>query len=430
MEKIFFEEFPDKTDNQFYKQGSSPELLNKLLELLESSHATAIYVSFYLFNNWYIYQKLTELANRGVKVHVVSIPLEGYDGSKPKHLVGFAGGSKSNKPHSKKSLAEIIYADYCSKQHKNFMFYVFPHVYVRSKRMRRFSRGSLPYSLHVKSMLIVEKSSFTTVLSSSNFAVRDLRKFDYLYIRKTNKNQSSKEFYTQLINHSIPLKEFDENENYEFNYPIRKTECVLGDKSIFSAPFFFDSNSRIESLLIAKLKSAKELIVICAQHLAAYQYRYQIEGESVNKKGILFEALKNNRAKKVFISQTYSMQGVSLPDVRKPANTKQFQAFADAVQNNAESAYRVNSNIHSKFLIIDDDVFLSSANFTPTQFIYLPEVKIGRFDYDKTKSYYGTHSEIAHFEQTNNKEIREALLAHCRFIEKHPSTHIVKNIGK
>lgn len=433
MERIYFEEFDDKIDFNFYENGSSPKLLETLLKFLDECNPKKIFIAFYLLNNKYLYRKLLELAKTGVKVNIISIPLEGYDDSKPKKLFDSENSTYSNKAYTKLSLAEEIYNDYLNNRHPNINFYIFPHICVRSKYMKKFSRGTLPYSLHIKSMLIEANNCSYSVQSSSNFACRDIKKFENLYIKETGSINSAHEFFQNLIQNSIKLEDFDNTQSYEYNYHINISESnqrLVEDHSFFSAPFYKDSNSEIENLIINKINHASDLIVICAQHLAAFEYNYYDNGQSNSRNGILYHALNNSKAKKVFFSQTYFDPGINMDGIRKPVNTEQFQKFAFALKGNPDVAYRVNSNIHSKFIIADNDIYITSANFTPTQFIYLEDVRIDQFEFDNSISYRGIHSEVAHFEHTTNPSVRQALLNHCKFIDTHQGTYKVKRISK
>jgi len=432
MEELYFEEFDDKADFNFYKHGSSPGLLGKLLKFLDECNPQKIYVAFYLLNNKFLYGKLLNLAKNGVAVNIISIPLQGYDARKPRRLFDPASSTYTDDVYSKQSLAKEIYGHYLSGNYRNLDFMIFPHICVRSKFIKRFSRGTLPYSLHIKSMFVESEKCSYSVLSSSNFACRDLRKFDSLYIKKTGPGNPALLFFRELKKNSVKLEDFNQKQNYEYNYEINisaKNAVIAENSAYYSAPFFRNSNREIEEFISGKIKAAKDLIVICAQHLAAYHYDYKVNGQLINRNGILFDAVHNKRAKKVFLSQTYSDSAKKLQGIRKPVNSKQFRKFAAAIKADPNSAYSVNQNIHSKYIIADNDVFITSANFTPTQFIYLEDVRIGQFKFDSSISYEGIHSEVAHFEHTTNPSIKEALLRHCKFIHSHAGTFKVKKIS-
>ena len=70
-----------------------------------------------------------------------------------------------------------------------------------------------------------------------------------------------------------------------------------------------------------------------------------------------------------------------------------FIGFVDAAKK-AKCSYYVNEDTHSKFIVSDNHVILTTCNFTPTQFIYIPRVEIEQFERMPDLSYSGIHCEI------------------------------------
>jgi len=62
-----------------------------------------------------------------------------------------------------------------------------------------------------------------------------------------------------------------------------------------------------------------------------------------------------------------------------------------------------------KFIVADSKVLISTSNFTPTSFAYLPNVSISKFQWDANRSYNGIHSEIGHWVTFEDENISNAL---------------------
>ncbi len=409
--KVYFESpinYPNKFD--FYDVGSTPNLLKSLLDVLDNCKNTCkeIYLSFYLFNNSFINDKLTELALLGITVNVVTIPIEGYDASSPKDIrdletrnILFNG--------TKYSIARHIFGTHFKKKVPNFNFSIFPHIYLRSENVKTFSRGNMPYSLHIKSFLLVNKDGTSTLgMSSSNFAVRDLVKEESLLIVDADVQTTdvNLEFYKSLLLCSIPISEFDFNGDYT-NYKVVSNKNSCSEKLMFIAPFYKNSGFSVEDRICELLISAKKSIKIVGQHICPINYTYQGKWNSSSVNAIeerssllpiIIEKCKEGLCVE-FLSQTFA-SGDPKEDskYRNPANTSSFVTFYNSLKNSKDVSYYVNENIHSKYIIIDDtQVIYTSFNYTPTQFIYLDQVSIDNFKNNPGKSYHGIYSEVGQF---------------------------------
>jgi len=407
----FFDE-PDNYKNPFgyYDQGGSPVLLQRVIDIIEAkkNEIEEINISWYLYNNRYLHDYLKEVASNDITVNVITIPLEGYDHTKPKVLENFITGEKTSESMTKYDLARKIFGEmYKSTSHVNFNLYVFPHLYVRSANIKKFSRGFLPYSLHIKSAYIKKKSGYNILLSSSNLAVRDLVKYESMICIEDEPNYEDnvQAFYKNLIENSIPIKEYSKSLNTMCN-TYDKVPYTFSDSVYITTPFYLDSANILEKTLSEYILSAKERIIICAQHLAAFNYEFNAKHHStINKNetrtGILGEILKmaHKGVRVTCLSQTFAplvedekkYQNVKF---RRPVNTHNFQQFYRQLQHTENVIYFVNSNIHSKYIIIDNTLIYCSYNFTPTQFIYLDNVNIPKFKHMSDVSYMGMHCEV------------------------------------
>ncbi|WP_103070874.1 hypothetical protein [Aquimarina sediminis] len=442
-----FEAFFDGPDNyvnkfDFYEQGGSPSLLKEFIETIEKqkNEIEEINISWYLYNNKHLHDYLKKLSEEGVLVNIVTIPLEGYDSSKPQLLKDLATGKQQKEKVTKYSLAKEIFGEmYKSVEYPNFNLYFFPHLYVRSKYINKFSRGALPYSLHVKSAYIKKKTGYILLLSSSNLAVRDLVKYESMICiqDETNYEDQFKSFYNDLISNSINIKDYDKSYNTSCN-----TFDFIDYKSTHSsfiiAPFYHNSANILGDSLSKQIVSAKERIIICGQHLAAFDYQFNATHHSTIKKnekrrGILGAIIDmaNNGLSVTCLSQTFSptaneekrFENIKF---RRPANTSNFQQFYAQFALTKNSEYFVNENLHSKFIIIDNKLIYCTYNFTPTQFTYLDKVNIPEFKKMPELSYKGIHCEVGMHIVIENKYILELFEKNVDLIKSRSETIQVK----
>ncbi|MDD3041109.1 hypothetical protein [Bacteroides sp.] len=132
---------------------------------------------------------------------MVSIPLEGYDSSYPQYLYDFTTGDKTDKKYSKQDYAKLVYHDT-----RSYRLYTFDHTSIRSRYLKKFSRGDLPYSLHIKSMLVeFDGGGGALISSSSNFAVRDRIKLEHMDIVEGGADyiQPAQRFFDDLVLNSV-----------------------------------------------------------------------------------------------------------------------------------------------------------------------------------------------------------------------------------
>jgi len=410
-----FQSYFDEPENYkdrfgFYDQGGSPLLLQKFIDTIEEqkNDIEEINISWYLYNNQHLHDYLKEVATSGIIVNVITIPLEGYDHSNPKVIENLVTGEKSSTSFTKYNLARKIFGEmYRTTSHKNFNLYIFSHLYVRSARVKKFSRGTLPYSLHIKSAYIKKKSGYIVLMSSSNFAVRDLVKNESMISVEDEPfyEENIEIFYKNLIENSIPIKNYKAALDTTCN-TYEKLEFEYSDLVGITAPFYYDSTHLLEEKLSHYIQSAKERIIVCAQHLAAFNYEFNAKHHSTIKenetrKGILGEVIgmSTKGVKVTFLSQTFAPlaedeEKFKKSNFRKPANSHNFQQFFSQLAKTENAAYFVNENIHSKYIIIDNILIYCSYNFTPTQFIYLDNVKIPKFKNMPDLSYSGIHCEV------------------------------------
>ncbi len=391
-----------KNQYDFYYEGSSPKIIESLINVItaKKNKITTIAISFYLYNNPRLHVFFKDLIEEtDIIITIISIPLEGYDNTNPKKLKYISNPGKETKEYTKYQVAKRIYEDIIKLNSPQYKLFIFPHMYIRSKYVKPFSRGQMPYSLHSKLFLIeyTDNETATVGITSSNLAARDLVKNENLLILGESKKiaQSTKTFFKDILINSIPIGEFDSTRNY-FDYKIQLVNNKQGDNFIFIAPFYENSPKCSEDFLIDMIKSAKNNIYIVAQHISSYKYDYFDNGKKLSRKGFLWHALEKSKERIELrcLSQTYVDENGKSPDSRRPANIKGFKDFIKSYKENKNCRYAVNPSIHSKYIIIDNKLIITTCNFTPTQFIYIKDVKIDNFENIPELKYKGIHSEV------------------------------------
>lgn len=412
--------FEDKSGSVYTDYGCSPETLKKIIDWLDSNkdRIVSVNIALYLFNNKVLYTKLKEMADAGCNVVIYSIPLEGYDDTKPINIINYDNGIVIGRK-TKYELAEEIYRDVLTGGHANLNFRVVPHMYLRSSRVKPFSRGNMPYSLHCKSLCIeCNDNIFYAGITSSNLAVRDAGKIELSIFKELTQSErvSVFDFYEGLNENSISLFDFDESEDYS-HYNITMRERPLESGFMFTAPFYNNSSFRFEEIITSMIRNANRRIVVCAQHICSYNYTFDglfssnREDIIIRRDGFLTDVLKGAErgVETQFLSQTYVDENGDSHGCRKPQNIGAFKSFILSARVSGCNYY-VNSNVHSKFIIIDDIVLITTCNFTPTQFIYLPNVNIDTFDNIPSYSYSGIHCEFGAYSIIRNQEFADLIM--------------------
>lgn len=413
--------FPEYASSDKYTSlGCSPELMTRLIDWLHSlkGKAAQIDVALYLFNNRELYKALYDLAEASCRVTVYSIPLEGYDNSCPVPIYD-AETYRAIGEKTKYQLANELYSDIIANAPHCFALRIVPHMYLRSCRVKPFSRGEMPYSLHCKSLLVQNKDgTYYAALTSSNLAVRDASKHEVAFVARLDNHEvvSSVDFYEGLYENSIDIRTFDSKKDYS-HYRVKKRAIPHKSHFMYLAPFYHDSAKQFGVNVSTIIKNAKKRIIVCAQHISAYEYSYEraytAAGEpygTIRTNGFLRDVLRKSTegVATFFLSQTYADVKGNY-DGRKPKNGRAFSEFIFAAEK-SNCCYFVNKNVHSKFIVVDDVVLITTCNFTPTQFIYLDNVSIPEFDNIPGFSYSGIHCEVGLYFAIKNQELADQVI--------------------
>lgn len=402
---------------RYTDMGCSPCITSSLTDWLRTMKGVAeeLYVAQYLFNNQRLYNAFEDLAKSGCKVIVFSIPLEGYDASRPMTISSYRTGERIG-AYTKLDLAQALYSKAALNNDNGVRLRIVPHMYLRSSRVHAFSRGNMPYSLHCKTFLMkCSDGKNYAGLTSSNLAVRDAEKIEMGVIYQIDGAElfAADDFFAGLFDNSIPISRFDENGDYS-HYKTVMRACPPKSRLMFIAPFYRNSAVQFEENIITIITHAKRELTVCAQHVCAYNYSFEgsfatagAPSGTVVKGGFLEELL--NRTKSGvptrILSQTY-VDANGTHGCRAPENRRSFSEFASAAKN-AGCQYFVNPNLHSKYLVADDNIIITTCNFTPTQFIYLENVDIQHFDEIPGYSYKGVHCEYGVYAVSSSTALSE-----------------------
>lgn len=403
-------DFPDRYQRgAYYLEGSNPRLLRVLTNYIERNRETItrVRVALYLLNNFELISYLEKLAARGIPVEIISIPLEGYDDRNPMQLIswdapkGKQGCLQAKKSYSKLAAAEEVYE---SIEHCEHL--IFPHVMIRSPRVRPFSRGILPFSLHIKSILVELGEEWTFFTTSSNLAVRDVPKHENLLVTKASSEPFKKScdaFYLALSSNSrVPGDWLPQARTY--SYAVESALDSNCDEAFFTGPFFSGSNAKALERILKFIQDSSESIWVAAQHISGNP----LSNEECFLKALLDKGREGCELK--CLSQTYVDENGESHGCRRPMNISSFKSFIGEAKKIKGFHYTANSNLHSKYIVADKQVLVSTFNFTPSQFIYR-NVSISHFDNIPDVSYEGVFSEVGHFTIINDSKIVDAYRA-------------------
>ena len=415
----------------FNNYGCSPKILQRIMKYFDDNinEIESICISLYLFNNEILFNKLNELAIHGIEVNVISIPLEGYDDSKPKDIYEYETGELLYKDKTKYELAKNIYDKIKNETMSKLNLYVFPHIYVRSSKMNPFSRGRMPYSMHSKTFYVRMRGNKEAIgLTSSNLAVRDLVKNEVLVIGDGNSfakedYSAACQFYIDLIKSSKNIKEFDETHNYSNIMEMKNV--LLSSNSYYIAPFYDDVQRTVRNRIKEIIDGAKKRIYICAEHICDYE-TYESE-EYGFLKNVIQKA--RNGIDIRCLSQTFVDENGDNHDQRKPANIRNYKIFMKEYIKYPSCKYAVNGNVHSKYIIVDNTLILTTCNFTPTQFTYKKDINIERFEKIPGMSYHGTYSEVGCFIVINDATVCNEFVKSFDRIWQDKETYIHNNVS-
>lgn len=342
------------------KEGSCPDLMYDLFSELDG--ALEIHIAAYLFNNSTYLDFLSQLAKKGCKIRITSLPVSGYS-DKPSNVEGFTDKI------SARQAAQEVYARV--NDAANMELEIFPHLYVWYGAL--YAGGGASYSFHVKAIYAkFPNAANRCILSSGNFMLADAFHSDNILVLDgiPEYEETFIKFFKDLENYSIPYNDFNlQFKSYrdEFLYSFAGDEVNLKKNDFqncfFTAPFYLydgeGSNHYAGNRIIELIKCARKRIWICAQHFHDV-ISYDTDRDTIIN--ALYEKyLSNPVVELCFLKQ---VPHSSLADKRRAGISETiFQFVMNAKQ-------RYNRLAHDKFMIIDDTLLVSTANYTTTQFAF------------------------------------------------------------
>lgn len=407
------------------------ELLKKLIDFLdrEADNISEIYLCMRLYNNGVLHEKMKAFANRGIKVTVISIPLEGYDDSHPKDIYEYGTNKRYRHNVTIYSLAKEIYEDIEKLNSENYILRIFDHTCVRKSTVRYASSSGerLPYSLHNKSVYIKYKDGKTvTGLTSSDLALGYQPKAELmLLVEDTPAScEITEMFFSNLLSHSIRLSDW-QNPHPNYNYEM---ETVYGGNvgmNYFTAPFIQNSPIKIEEKIMDIISNAQERIYICAEHLTAFYYR-DIRNK-VPRPGIFGAIFKKCRQgiNVQCLSRTYVDMNGDLQGQFAPIDSAKFKKLIKEVNQLESCSYSVNKYVNAKFIVVDNIIIVGTGNYTPTEFIY-GDVSIDNSESANVSgiSYRGKYSKVNHYIIIEDRELAKQLIGFFNEILAQPDTYV------
>jgi len=352
---------PEKINSSLKaKEGSCPALMYDLFSELEG--ATEIHIAAYLFNNPLYYDYLSQLARKGCRIRVTSLPLLGYS-DKPSKVEGFVDRI------SARQVAQEIYAK--MGETANMELEMFPHLYVWYGAL--YAGGGASYSFHVKAIYAkFPNTENKCILSSGNFMLTDAFHSDNIIVLEAmpEYEQAFARFFDDLGKFSIPYDDFcSKFTRYrdEFLYSFAGNEINLRKdrfrNCFFTAPFYLydhaGSNHYAGDRIIELICKAEQRVWICAQHfhdLISYD-----PGRATIIKALYDKHLSDPAVRLRFLKQ---VPHSNLADKRRAGISEVLFQFV------MKAEQRFNRLAHDKFMIIDDTLLVSTANYTPTQFAF------------------------------------------------------------
>lgn len=328
----------------------------------ELEGATEIHIAAYLFNNPIYFDFLSGLARKGCKVRVTSLPILGYS-DKPTRIEGYADKI------SARQMAKQIYDKVSDIA--NIELEIFPHLYIWYGAL--YAGGGASYSFHIKAIYAkFPKSENKCILSSGNFMLTDAFHSDNILVLEgiPEYEKVFARFFKDLENYSIPYEYFCSRfKSYrdEFLYSFTGMELNLKknefNNCFFTSPFYLydgeGSNHYAGDRIIELIRRARKRIWICAQHfhdIVSYD----------KERGTIIKALYDKHISDPNVSFRFLKQvpHTSLADKRRAGMAETLFQFV------MQAEQRYNNLAHDKFMVIDGNLLVSTANYTPTQFAF------------------------------------------------------------
>jgi hypothetical protein len=347
--------------------GSNPEVYYGIEKELKAgeSDIREIHLALYLFNNPRLYQTLKSLArSRQIDVVVTSTPLAAYDERKIEN-------------------ARQIYhdvAELCKNpsMRSNFIFLIYPHMYIWHGA--EYAEAKASYSFHVKAGYILYKDGgCKLILTSCNMSPGDPYHSESAVVLEDPSCSSPfsyafKRFFQELETLAVPWckyasligalsRELQMVADFVFigKHGLKDWVEEFTNSAFFTGPFIKirgrGSTHFAREKIIETIMEAEKRILVCGQHV------HDIAPFNGYAGPTLIEAIaeKKRNAPNLDARILKQVSSAGLADKRRAA-------FVECHLDYAGIKQRVNKLVHDKFIVVDDKVIISTANFTATQF--------------------------------------------------------------
>ncbi len=407
-----------------YLQGCNPGLLRFLLSYLqqEEDNLTELYLCTPIYNNTFLHHALQKLAQRGVKVQITTRPIDSYANTPPKWIVDLADQQAAfDTAKTPYQIAREIFADLYKKPTENLRLQIFPHLAIRNVEGNPFAAGQQPYSLEVTAMLCLFRQGGSVLFSSSDLHVGSAVREGHLLLEENDWKllQNTRRFFEELSRHAIEVQDFDFKSNYgDFEVPTLRLEQKL--PVFFLAPFYHDSPSQAEAELIQRIRAAEQRVYVQSPITNCYEYEVdghfhtRLEDELIEHFGFFRPVLERASIKVDvrFLTSSYPNGGKDITPVEDEKAFTEFVRISKATPSNQLATLPY---LGSSFLILDDQLILSSSPFRPDVFVFLDQVRIQGFTEAETEGYNGIFSTTSFFWLVEEPEIVAAYRQHFEY---------------
>jgi hypothetical protein len=404
--------FDIPNDRRKHISGSSRKILKSLI--YELQNAQEISISMFLYNNPILQVELEKLAKKGCFITIYSLPLEGYDRRAISEIY-YKNFHESICHSSKYQYASKVYERVLNTENMNLK--IFPHTYIWTEQ--RTSRGKNLFSLHSKCLLAKFPGNVTkSITASSNFAFGDPRHSENMLIVENCGNTTKMfETYFELLHaNSLPWADYQqkitEDRLFDIKYVVKPMNLeALDSPCYFTGPFIkyngVGSNRFVLQKIITLLNQAEDRIYICSQHfnnISPYDGYHlsivdQVRGISQINHDIEIKILKQTRP----VDQAQGW--------RTEETENHLMGF-----KNVQQKYWKNI-IHDKFIIVDDKVMVSTANYTSTTFAWAEDYPMRYRVQQKPREVVTTNntfSEVNSFHFLNDPSVTSLYEDHFR----------------
>ncbi len=400
--------------DDFYLQGCNPGLLRFVLDYVKEKEEelTEVYISLPIYNNPFLHHAFERLAERGVKVTIITRPIDSYRNTNPKWIIDLANREgvfdTAKTPYQ---LARSFFAAAYQKPKENFHLKVFPHLSIKSHEGNPFAKGQQPYSLEVTAFLFLFRQGGSVAFSSSDLHCGDPVQEGHMLLDENDWTllKNTRRFFEALSEQSFALPDF----NFSIQYNHHEFQALPQAQRLpvfFLAPFYLNSPSLAETELVKRIREAKERVWVQSPIINCYEYSVDghfhstLEDEIIDHFGFLRPVLERASigAEVRFLTGAYPNGGPGIAPIKETETFTEFRRIAKATANNRLAT---SPNIGSSFMILDDCLILSSTPFRSDIFVYLDQVRIQGFTEAETEGYTGIFSTTSLFWLVDDAEI-------------------------